>query len=333
MCMLLLPILFLRTTVGQESNSPAHIIVSDHMVWEIQKGGEFEGYPESGLRRVFDTCLDLSKGLSPNVFEEIVENLGDRQLRGYRSVFPYVADAYGEEPDPETGVGICRCKDRIYTKSIAEYYEEMLEEERPGVEMFEEWVAEAEGEHMSLSSVDIPEDICGEDEYIGTIHTHPNYPCTPSKPDVREGVEKKHQVTCISSKDRFMCLITEPGEAAPARRDDYGEFDTIEGETHLSAEELEEMSVQELEEEGLELGTRSVCIPARFSTYMPGEDERVEFCPVDYQRGHERAYIDEIRKEMDQLSLRGVCYYDKKEGNVVRCHGRSGMVEYRLDRE
>ncbi len=221
---------------------------------------------------------------------------------------PVELDHYERTDMIESTVSFCRSKKdgRIYTKSLEDYAREELEEEL-GREPTEEEISEFAWGFCDIGGCDPPREyICGEDEFFGDYHDHPNYPVSPSCNDINGAVKDNVKVMCIGSGGRFACVFIDP------------------------------------ENDKVGVPCRSGDVPANklcFDVITEKEDawgniveEEFRVCPDEFLRGHEEAWIHEVRRRVRDGDLLGVCYYDDKFGKRVICDfGDRGIITFDID--
>ena len=133
---------------------------------------------------------------------------------------PYKSVEYDPEAMVERILALCETKDGVITKAPWECY---IDEDG---DVFCDMP-----EHESPGRCDLPDDICGKDRMIGSIHTHPTYPPDPSWNDFKLAVGEKNEAFCIAAKGdedrrRGVCFFPDKPGDFPYAAVRSGEWDS-----------------------------------------------------------------------------------------------------------
>ena len=241
------------------------------------------------VKKILAKSLELSEATERGeIWSSLAESVGSADYEGREIEEPIELELGEEASFREDFIVFCRRKDGVvYSVSPEEYAVSQGGEEE-----------EAEG-LKEIGEAYIPEDICGEDEFLGDAHTHPHYPISPSGGDIEFNFRKKAKVMCISSKDTFACVFGEPEEIArvPHRGPTYGN-----GELCFTAEVVKEDPMGNIVR------------------------EEYEVCPREYIEGHDEAWVNEVRKMVRDGRLQGMCFKSPQHlfGDRIVCEFRVG---------
>lgn len=147
----------------------------------------------------------------------------------------------------------------------------------------------------SSTSVYIPRDGCEErgGRRVGSFHTHPTPPITPSQPDLRHAVDEDDEITCIGTVE-----VNDPVVACMVDR----EGGPFQGKGH-ELRELREVSSSFTGEEGTRgpLGETAGEINLWVSR-EPGAREILEEFPenIEYAAENSEWSEEELREELEQ---------------------------------
>ena len=242
------------------------------------------------LKPILETAYNMHRTASGISYDKIMRYVGYEEASGEDVKLPIETEIHEEQELVEDTMAFCRTKDgKIYTKSLMEYVEDKLREE--GYEYDEEEIGEYASGYCDVGECDIPSDICGEDEFFGSVHTHPNYPFTPSDPDITHAVKEKLKVECIANTTGFQCVFLSEGQAPPARDSEISSRWCI----PIKAEHFHETT---------------------FGNIKPPDE--FDLCPEAYIEGNEEWWIQKARKEVRNGNIKGVCWYIKGDNFTGR---------------
>ena len=266
---------------------------------------KFGGFTLDEVKTIVKTAdsFNMHRG---GLFDSVMELIGMKRYEGEDIDYPVELELHEENEMIETFVAICRRRGdgQLYTKSPEDYIREQYRKEEGG-EPDDDVVVEAAYNMCQAGECYVPKDICGDDEYIGLVHTHPEYPVSPSCNDVEGEEERKGKVMCISSGDSFACLFLKKGSEIPCRRGDFDE---------------------------------DFCIPVvveKEDVMGNYYEEEFRLCPEGFLVGHERAWINDVRNLVRKGNLAGVCWrgiglkaFEKDE---ILCDFGMGLIRIKRD--
>jgi len=240
---------------------------------------KFGGFTLEEIKLITEGADSFARFGRGGLFDEAMEIIGMKDYEGEDIKYPLELEYHEQGELVETFAAICRRKSdgQLYIKSPEDYVREQYQKEE-GEEPNEDVVIEAAYNMCQAGECYVPDDICGDDEYIGLIHTHPEFPVSPSCNDVESEEKRKGKVMCISSGNGFACLFLKEDSEVPCRRGDF-DYD--------------------------------FCIPVKVEKEdVMGNyyEEEYRLCPEGFLEGHERAWINDVRNLVRKGLLAGVCW-------------------------
>jgi len=262
---------------------------------------------ESDIKTILKEAYNISKTIPKGeIWSDIMKRIGEADYFGEELSFPVELDYYERGNLLEHTVGFCRSKKtgRVYVKTLYDYVRDKLKEEY-GNEPDEDEIMEYASQFCDVGGCNPPNDFCGCDEYLGDLHTHPEYPFSPSCVDVEHADREKLKIMCIASGKAFACLFIDPKKdvRVPCRFGDFGS---------------------------------KYCIPVK--TYKEDvmgvwREEEYNVCPKEFIEGHEEAWVQEVRRLVREGQLTGICYCTSDgigEPVAICDFGKNGLLRVKL---